>query len=151
MCAACWGSDLDGPRASVLRNFEIACHTSAGTSICRGYGAHLADVDLGGPRHAARRVVRIFESGFRYTWRMAGRKRGPEGRGKRVQHTLRTPEEHWSVYEASARAEGYADVNAYIVARLAADHGLSQPAWARPRSDRRDDHGSQQLELAIGA
>jgi hypothetical protein len=68
-----------------------------------------------------------------------------------VQHTLRAPEEHWSVYEASARAAGYADVNAYIVARLAADHGLSQPAWARPRPDGPDDHDVQQLELAIGA
>lgn len=62
---------------------------------------------------------------------MAGGKRGPKGRGKRVQHTLRTPEEHWAVYEEQARAAGL-DVNAYIVARLAADHGLPEPAWARP-------------------
>lgn len=48
------------------------------------------------------------------------------------------------VYLEEARRLGYANLNEYLVSRLAQDHGLDEPSWVS-----RTDPG--QLELAIGA
>lgn len=53
-------------------------------------------------------------------------------RGERIASTLRLPKDQFERYERFAAASGHRDLNAYLVASLAAQHGLEAPWWAQP-------------------
>lgn len=75
---------------------------------------------------------------------MAGRRPGPDPKGKRTQVSLRPPTDHVEVYRQRAHDAGYPTLNDYLVAQLAHVHDLPEPHWTRPQQ-------SDRLELPMGA
>ncbi|MGH3975023.1 MAG: hypothetical protein ACRDS9_17095 [Pseudonocardiaceae bacterium] len=67
--------------------------------------------------------------------------------------TVRTPSDHYSVYDEAAAENGLA-LSDYVAVVLARVHGLSEPPWIdreRKRAQDRKRAQAAQLELPMGA